>query len=139
MSTFVGVFLLILPLIIVDVYSNREFDLTLSDNFKKWTLGKVFGVTLVLFYLAYILKYGHNYVVMGEYETNTHVEDWFDYYMFPGLCLAAVIYSKPVGYFFSDNASGYGSSISEDISFLLGNLSLIYFTWRIFLEKLPVS
>jgi hypothetical protein len=123
-------------LIIFDFYSNREFDLTLTDNLEKWKLGKYFGVVLVLIYLIYLLSYGHNYVVMDAHETNTYIEDWFDYYIFPGLCLAAVIYSKPVGYFFSENGSGYGSSITEDISFLLGNLSLVYFTWRIFLESL---
>lgn len=136
MSTLLGIGLLILPLIIFDFYSNREFDLTLSDNLEKWKFGKYFGVILVLIYIIYLLSNGHSYVVMDAHETNTHIEDWFDYYIFPGLCLAAVIYSKPVGYFFSESGSGYGSSITEDISFLLGNLSLVYFTWRIFLESL---
>ena len=136
MGTFIGICLLTLPLIIFDVYSNREFDLTLSDNLQKWRLGKYFGVSLVFIYVIYLLIYGHAYVVLDAHQSSTFPEDWFDYYIFPGLSLAAVIYSKPVGYFFSDNSSEYGSSITEDISFLLGNLCLLYFTWRIFLESL---
>jgi hypothetical protein len=136
LSTFLGLFLLVLPLIFFDIYSNREFDLSLSDNLKKWKLGKYFGVSLVLIYVIYLLWYGHSYVVMDIHETKTHIEDWFDYYVYPGLFLAAVIYSKPVGYFFTGDGAGYGSSIKEDISFLLGNLGLVFFIWRIFFESL---
>ncbi len=136
LSTLLGVFLLILPLIFFDFYSNREFNLTISDNLNKWKVGKYFGIILVFIYIIYLLRYGHSYVVMDPHETSTYFEDWFNYYIYPGLCLAAVIYSKPVGYFFSDNSSGYGSSIKEDISFLLGNLCLVMFTWGVFVESL---
>ncbi|PKH98310.1 hypothetical protein CXF78_19360 [Shewanella sp. 11B5] len=73
---------------------------------------------------------------MGVDETSTYLEDWVLYYLVPGLCLAAVIYSKPVGYFFGDNSSEFGSSIKEDVAFMLGLLWLLFFTWQIFLESL---
>ncbi|MEM5504754.1 hypothetical protein WNY81_07820 [Shewanella frigidimarina] len=136
MSTFLGICLLMLPLIFFGIYSNHEFDLSLSDNLKKWKWGKYFAVILVLVYVVYLLMYGHSYVVMGAGETSTYLEDWVLYYLVPGLCLAAVIYSKPVGYFFGDNSSEFGLSIKEDVAFMLGLLWLLFFTWQIFLESL---
>ncbi|MGI2170453.1 hypothetical protein ACROAE_09685 [Shewanella sp. MF05960] len=108
----------------------------MSDNLKKWKWAKYFAIILVLAYVVYLLIYGHSYVVTGAYETSIYIEDWVQYYLVPGLCLAAVIYSKPVGYFFGDNSSEFGSSMKEDVAFTLGLLWLLFFTWQIFLESL---
>lgn len=119
MSTLLGVFLLISPLIFFDFYSNREFNLTISDNLNKWKVGKYFGIILVLIYIIYLLIHGHSYVVMDPDETSTYFEDWFNYYIYPSLCLAAVIYSKPVGYFLVIIAQGSAHPLKKLFPYFL--------------------
>lgn len=136
MATLIGFLLLFIPLVAIDSYSNKEFDLSLSDNLKKWRVAKYTAIVIVFLYCIHLLINGHEYVVMDEYQNTTYLEDWFNYYLFPGLCLAGIVYSKPAGYCLSESSSPYGRDMKEDYAFFIGWLGLIYFTWVVFLESL---
>jgi hypothetical protein len=134
LATFIGFLLLFSPLVAIDVYSNREFDLTLSENLEKWSFAKYLAALIVFLYCIYLLVFGHEYVVVGELYSRTDSDDVFNYYLFPGFCLSAIIYSKPVGYLFGQGATYDGSSMTEDISFILGWCGLIFFTLGVVIE-----
>ncbi|MGJ8691745.1 MAG: hypothetical protein ACSHW0_04630 [Thalassotalea sp.] len=129
MATLIGFVLLFIPLVAMDYYSHKEFDLSLSDNLKKWRVAKYTAILIVFLYCIHLLINGHEYVIMDEHQNTTYLEDWFR-------CLAGIVYSKPAGYCLSESSSPYGTDMKEDYAFIIGWLGLLYFTWVVFLESL---
>ena len=134
MATFIAILLLLMPLVLIEIYSKREFELSCFDQFNKWKKPKILAVIIIFSYCLYILIFGHQYVAVGEYNHDIDFEDLFSYYIFPGTCLSAIIYAKPFGYLFS---SGAGNC--EEGSFLIGWLGLIYFILALTVDIMFVS
>jgi len=108
----------------MEIYSQREFNLSFFDQFNKWRLVKISAIIMIFSYCMYVIILGHHYVVADP-------DDTLSYYLLPGIFLSAIVYSKPCA-----GLAGSGSDAEEEASFVIGCFGMLYFTISIIIDAL---
>ncbi len=128
MDTLIGLTLLCIPLGLAAIYSYREYGLSLLENFEKWRIGKVAAVCILAIYIFYVAVSEVAFSIL-------YIEEWAFYFVYPGISVSLIVYSKPASEFLSDYSSLKKADMHEDVAFVLGYAWLLYITWAVWLHS----
>ncbi|KPH58041.1 hypothetical protein AMS58_20965 [Pseudoalteromonas porphyrae] len=113
--------LFLLPSCIGQFYSTREYEMTFSDNLEKWKVAKLIGI-----FLAVGIFIGQVYSV--EYNTSRLL----GIVIWPGVWMSLIIYTKPFGEVFLNDASEYKKvGLLEDAAFIVGWIGVLFQTAKL--------